>query len=124
MVQATSLPRNEAGIKAVISVLKQLFGDRLQTGVAIREQHGHTTTWIENQMPDAVVFPADTNEVSQIVKSCAEHGVPLIPFGTGTSLEGHVNAPAGGISVDTSKMNQILAVHAEDLDVVVQNAGT
>ncbi|PCJ07852.1 MAG: FAD-binding oxidoreductase [Rhodobacteraceae bacterium] len=120
MVQATSLPRNEAGIKAAIGVLKQLFGDRLQTGEAIREQHGHTTTWIENQMPDAVVFPDDTNEVSQIVKTCAEYGVPIIPFGTGTSLEGHVNAPAGGISVDTSHMNKILVVHAEDLDVVVQ----
>ena len=120
MVHATSLPRNEAGIKAVIGVLKQLFGDRLQTGASIREQHGHTTTWIENQMPDAVVFPADTNEVSQIVKACAEYAVPIIPFGTGTSLEGHVNAPAGGISVDTSQMNKILAVHAEDLDVVVQ----
>lgn len=120
MVQAISLPRNEAGIKAAISVLKQLFGDRLQTSDAIREQHGHTTTWINNQMPDAVVFPADTNEVSQIVKCCAEYGVPIIPFGTGTSLEGHVNAPAGGISVDTTQMNQILAVHAEDLDVVVQ----
>ncbi|MVO18330.1 FAD-binding oxidoreductase [Parasedimentitalea huanghaiensis] len=120
MVQATSLPRNESGIKAAISVLKQLFGDRLQTSDAIREQHGHTTTWINNQMPDAVVFPADTNEVSQIVKCCAEYGVPIIPFGTGTSLEGHVNAPAGGISVDTTQMNQILAVHTEDLDVVVQ----
>ena len=120
MVQATSLPRNEAGIKAAIGVLKQLFGDRLQTGEAIREQHGHTTTWIENQMPDAVVFPVDTNEVSQIVKACAEYAVPIIPFGTGTSLEGHVNAPAGGISVDTSQMNKILEVHAEDLDVVVQ----
>ncbi|WIY26364.1 FAD-binding oxidoreductase [Parasedimentitalea psychrophila] len=120
MAHATALPRNEAGIKAAIGVLKQLFGDRLQTGAAIREQHGHTTTWIENQMPDAVVFPADTTEVSQIVKACAEYGVPIIPFGTGTSLEGHVNAPAGGISVDTSQMNKILAVHAEDLDVVVQ----
>ncbi|OUS38925.1 FAD-binding oxidoreductase [Rhodobacterales bacterium 56_14_T64] len=120
MVQATSLPRNESGIKAAIGVLKQLFGDRLQTGEAIREQHGHTTTWIVNQMPDAVVFPADTNEVSQIVKTCAEYGVPIIPYGTGTSLEGHVNAPAGGISVDTAHMNKILEVHAEDLDVVVQ----
>lgn len=120
MVQATSLPRNESGIKAAIGVLKQLFGDRLQTGEAIREQHGHTTTWIENQMPDAVVFPTDTKEVSQIVKTCAEYAVPIIPYGTGTSLEGHVNAPAGGISVDTSQMNKILAVHAEDLDVVVQ----
>ncbi|MDE4146004.1 MAG: FAD-linked oxidase C-terminal domain-containing protein [Pseudophaeobacter sp. bin_em_oilr2.035] len=120
MVQATSLPRNEPGIKAAIGVLKQTFGDRLQTGQAIREQHGHTTTWIETQAPDAVVFPTSTEEVAAIVKTCAEYGVPVIPFGTGTSLEGHVNAPAGGISVDMARMDKILAVHAEDLDVVVQ----
>jgi D-lactate dehydrogenase (cytochrome) len=120
MVQATSLPRNEPGIKAALGVLKQQFADRLQTGQAIREQHGHTTTWIDNQAPDAVVFPTSTQEVSDIVKVCAQYGVPVIPFGTGTSLEGHVNAPAGGISVDMSRMDKILAVHAEDLDVVVQ----
>ncbi|MCA0872296.1 FAD-binding protein [Seohaeicola saemankumensis] len=120
MVKAAALPRNETGIATVIGILKQQFGDRLQTGQAIREQHGHTTTWIDNQMPDAVVFPHSTQEVSEIVKTCAAHKVPVIGFGTGTSLEGHVNAPAGGISVDLMQMNQILAVHAEDLDVVVQ----
>ncbi|WP_171227796.1 FAD-binding oxidoreductase [Ruegeria sp. HKCCA4008] len=120
MVQATALPRNETGIETVIGVLKQRFGDRLQTGAAIREQHGHTTTWIENQSPDAVVFPHTTQDVSEIVKTCAAHRVPVIPFGTGTSLEGHVNAPAGGISVDLMQMDKVLAVHAEDLDCVVQ----
>ncbi|MFW8637271.1 FAD-binding oxidoreductase [Cribrihabitans pelagius] len=120
MVQATSLPRNEAGIKAAVDILKQQFGERLQTGQAIREQHGHTTTWIVTQAPDAVVFPSSTEEVSAIVKVCAEHGVPVIPFGTGTSLEGHVNAPAGGICIDLMRMDKIIAVHPEDLDVVVQ----
>ena len=120
MVQATTLPRNEAGIAAAIDTLKARFGDQLQTGQAIREQHGHTTTWITNQAPDAVVFPTTAAEVSEIVKTCAEHGVPVIPFGTGTSLEGHVNAPAGGICIDMMKMDKILAVHPEDLDVVVQ----
>jgi D-lactate dehydrogenase (cytochrome) len=120
MVQAIALPRNEAGIEAAIGVLKQQFGEQLQTGQAIREQHGHTTTWITNQAPDAVVFPTSTAEVASIVKTCAQFGVPVIPFGTGTSLEGHVNAPAGGICVDMMRMDQILAVHAEDLDVVVQ----
>ncbi len=120
MVQALDLPRNEDGISTVLGVLKQQFGDRLQTGQAIREQHGHTTTWIKNQSPDAVVFPTSTQEVSEIVKICATHKVPVIPFGTGTSLEGHVNAPAGGISVDVSQMNRILAVHAEDLDCVIE----
>lgn len=120
MVQATALPRNETGIETVVGILKQRFGDRCQTGLSIREQHGHTTTYIQNQMPDAVLFPHSTQEVSDIVKVCAEHKVPVIPFGTGTSLEGHVNAPAGGVSVDFTQMNQILAVHAGDLDCVIQ----
>ncbi len=120
MAHVTTLPRNEAGIETVSGILKQRFGDRFQTGAAIREQHGHTTTWIENQSPDAVVFPHTTDEVSQIVKACAAHKVPVIAFGTGTSLEGHVNAPAGGISVDLTQMNRILAVNASDLDCVVQ----
>ncbi|UWR59951.1 FAD-binding oxidoreductase [Phaeobacter inhibens] len=120
MVQATALPRNETCINAAIDVLKQRFGEQLQTGQAIREQHGHTTTWITNQPPDAVVFPTSTDEVAEIVRTCADYGVPVIPYGTGTSLEGHVNAPAGGICVDMMRMDKILAVHAEDLDVVVQ----
>lgn len=120
MVQATALPRNETGIETVVGILKQRLGDRCQTGAAIREQHGHTTTYIQNQSPDAVVFPHSTEEVAEIVKTCAAHKVPVIPFGTGTSLEGHVNAPAGGISVDLMQMNKILAVHPGDLDCVVQ----
>ena len=120
MVQATALPRNDSGIETVVGILKQRLGDRLQTGDSIREQHGHTTTYIVNQWPDAVVFPSSTEEVAEIVRTCAEHKVPVIPFGTGTSLEGHVNAPAGGISIDVSQMNQILQVNAQDLDCVIQ----
>lgn len=120
MVQVMTLPRNEPGISAVVGILKQQFGERCQTGQSIREQHGHTTTWIDNQAPDAVIFPKETAEVADIVKVCAQHGVPVIPFGVGTSLEGHVNAPAGGVCLDMSEMNQILAVHAEDLDCVIQ----
>ena len=114
------MPRNEQGIATVTGVLKQQFGDRFQTGDAIREQHGHTTTWLENQWPDAVVFAQNKNEISEIVKVCATHKVPVIPFGTGTSLEGHVNAPAGGICVDVMQMNKILAVYPDDLSCVVQ----
>lgn len=120
MAQATDLPRNEEGIATALGVLKQQFGDRFQTGQAVRDQHAHTTTWIRPQAPDAVVFARSTQDVSDIVKVCATHKVPVIPFGTGTSLEGHVNAPAGGISVDLSQMDRILAVHSEDLDCVVQ----
>ena len=120
MVQVKDLPRNEAGINAVIDVLKKRFGDKVHTGHSMREQHGHTTTWLTNQLPDAVIFPQNTAEVSEIMRSCSAHAVPVIAYGTGTSLEGHVNAPAGGICIDMSEMNQILAVHAEDLDCVVQ----
>ncbi|MEM9970838.1 MAG: FAD-linked oxidase C-terminal domain-containing protein [Pseudomonadota bacterium] len=120
MIEAPSLPRNEAGIETAVAVLKQRFGERLQTGAAIREQHGHTTTWIENQPPDAVAFAQSTEDVSEIVKVCATHKVPIIAFGTGTSLEGHVNASAGGITIDVSQMNSVLQVNSEDLDCVVQ----
>lgn len=120
MVQAMDMARNDVGITSVLGLLKQRFGERFQTGDAIREQHGHTTTWIKNQMPDAVVFAQSTQEVSEIVKTCATHKVPVIAFGTGTSLEGQVNAPAGGISVDLSQMDRVLAVNAGDLDCRVQ----
>lgn len=112
--------RNEAGIAAVLGILKQRFGERFQTGQSIREQHGHTTTYIPNQVPDGVVFPESTAEVQEIVRVCADHRVPVIAYGTGTSLEGHVNAPGGGICVDTSRMNRILAVNNDDLDCTVE----
>jgi D-lactate dehydrogenase (cytochrome) len=120
MVKHESLPRNDSGIATAVAILKQQFGGRLQTGDAIRQQHGHTTTWIANQPPDAVVFARSTQEVSTIVSVCAEHGVPVIPYGTGTSLEGHVNAPAGGISIDLMQMDRVLEVNTGDLDCRVQ----
>jgi len=120
MVQANALPRNEEGIAAAVGILKQRFGDRFQTGASIREQHAHTMTYIATQSPDGVAFPETTEEVSDIVKTCAAHKVPVIGFGIGSSLEGHVNAPAGGISIDFSKMDKVVEVHGADLDVVVQ----
>ena len=93
-----AVERNEAGIAAALGILKQRFGERFQTGQAIRDQHAHTTTYIPAQPPDAVVWPETTEEVQEIVRVCAEHRVPVIAFGVGTSLEGHVNAPGGGIS--------------------------
>ncbi|VVT19450.1 FAD-linked oxidase C-terminal domain-containing protein [Hoeflea sp. EC-HK425] len=112
--------RNEEGIQAVIGVLRQRFGEQLQTGEALRAQHAHTTTYIPGQLPDAVVFPGNAEEVKLIVRACADHRVPVIPFGTGTSLEGQVNAPNGGISIDMSRMNKVLEVNAEDLDCTVE----
>src|SRR5215468_3365272 len=105
---------------AVIAVLAARCGNRLVTSQAVREQHGHTTTWIDNQPPDAVVFPQSAEEVQEIVRLCAAHRVPLIGFGQGTSLEGQVNAPRGGICLDFRDMNRVLAVHAEDLDCVIE----
>ena len=84
---ATELMRNEAGIATALGILKQQFGERFQTGASVREQHGHTTTWIENQPPDAVIFAQSTDDVTTVVKVCATHKVPIIAFGTGTSLE-------------------------------------
>src|SRR5476651_673734 len=112
--------RDPAAIAAVIAALAASFGNRLVTSQAVREQHGNTLTWVPNQPPDAVVFPQTTADVQQIVRICSSHGVPVIPFGTGTSLEGHVNAPLGGVSVDFRDMNKVLAVHAEDLDCVIE----
>jgi D-lactate dehydrogenase (cytochrome) len=114
----SSEDRNAAD--AVIAALAPRYGNRLVTAQAVREQHGHTTTWIENQPPDAVVFPQGGEEVQQIVRLCAAHRVPVIAFGTGTSLEGQVNAPRGGICLDFRDMNRVLAVHADDLDCVVE----
>ena len=112
--------RNEEGIAAVLGVLKQRFGERFQTGQSVREQHAHTTTYIPNQPPDGVVWPESTEEVQEVVRACAAHRVPVIAFGTGSSLEGHVNAPGGGISLDTGRMARVVEVNADDLDCTVE----
>jgi D-lactate dehydrogenase (cytochrome) len=109
-----------AAIDSAVAALLARFGNRVVTSDAVREQHGHTTTWLPNQPPDAVVFAASTGDVQDTVRICAQHRVPVIPFGTGTSLEGHVNAPFGGICIDVRDMNKVLAVHAEDLDCVIE----
>src|SRR5882757_8949272 len=112
--------RDPKALKAVVAELAAKFGNRLVTSQAVREQHANTTTWIENQPPDAVVFPQTTPDVQDIVRICAAHRMPVIAFGTGTSLEGHVNAPYGGVSIDFRDMNRVLAVHSQDLDCVIE----
>ncbi|MEM8663864.1 MAG: FAD-binding protein, partial [Pseudomonadota bacterium] len=112
--------RNEDGIATAVPILKQRFGPRCHTGEAMREQHAHTTTWLANEPPDAVIFAHSTDDVVAVVEVCRAHGVPIIPFGVGTSLEGHVNAPAGGITIDFSEMAEVLEVHDEDLTCTVQ----
>jgi D-lactate dehydrogenase (cytochrome) len=121
MIEAwEGLKHDRRAVEAVIAALAAIVGNRLVTSQAVREQHGNTLTWIGNQPPDAVVFPQTTEEVQQIVRLCAAERVPVIGFGTGTSLEGQVNAPHGGICLDFRDMNRVLAVHAEDLDCVIE----
>ena len=121
MARATDVKAQPQGdVATAIAILRQRLGDRLQTGEALRRQHAHTLTWLPNQPPDAVLWPLSTEEVCDIVQVAAAHRVPLIPFGAGTSLEGHVNAPHGGLSLDFSRMDRVLAVNETDLDCVVE----
>jgi D-lactate dehydrogenase (cytochrome) len=121
MAMAETAPRASAEAKtALLAKLATRFGPRFSASQALREQHANTLTWLKREPPDAVVFAETEAEVSEIVRLCAEARVPVIPFGTGTSLEGHVNAPFGGISLDLSRMNRILAVHEADLDCTVE----
>lgn len=105
---------------ALFAELQALLGDRFSTAPAVREQHGHDESYHSTHAPDAVAFARSTEEVSKVVQACARHRTPVIPFGTGTSLEGHVAALYGGVCLDVAQMNGILRVSAEDLDVTVQ----
>ncbi len=99
---------------AAIASLHQLLGDRLSTAAPVREQHGKDASYHPCVPPDAVAFAQSTAEVGEIVKICARYKVPMIPFGSGTGLEGHVVALRGGVCIDISPMNQILQVSAGD----------
>src|SRR5262247_4099449 len=120
LMEDTSARRDPKAVKNVVTALAAKFGNRLVTSQAVREQHANTTTWIANEPPDAVVFAQSTSDVQDIVRICAGERVPVIPFGTGTSLEGHINAPCGGVSIDFRDMNRVLAVNAQDLDCVIE----
>jgi D-lactate dehydrogenase (cytochrome) len=105
----------------VLDDLRVLLGaDRVLTGEDVRAQHGVDESFHPEAAPDAVVYPASTEEAAAIVAVCARHRAPLVPFGAGTSLEGHVQALRGGVTVDMREMNQILRLSVEDLDVTVQ----
>jgi len=104
----------------VVEALGALLGERLSTSAAVREQHGHDESYHATHAPEAVAFAESTEEVAEIVKVCARHRRPVIPFGTGTSLEGQVAALEGGVSIDLSRMNEVLAVSIEDMDCRVQ----
>ena len=105
---------------ALIADLRNVLGDRCTTNPTQIEHHSHGESWHQPGAPDAVVFPTSTDEVSAIVRSASRHHAPVVPFGIGSSLEGHVNAIHGGVSIDLSQMNQVLRISVEDLDCQVE----
>src|SRR5690606_37654219 len=100
--------------------LSTLLGDRFDRTKGERARHGTSETWFSPAPPDAVAWPDSTEEVSRIAAICARHGCPIVPWGAGTSLEGHALATAGGITLDFARMNRVLRVDAGDLRAVVQ----
>jgi D-lactate dehydrogenase (cytochrome) len=103
-----------------IAEFKELLGERLSTSEAVRAQHGKDLTWDPGAPPDAVAFAESTDQVQKLVKIALKYEVPVIAYGAGTSLEGHISAPFGGVSVDLSRMNRVLEVNPEDLDARVE----
>jgi len=118
---ASSVSRLSADRTAIaLNALGELFGDRLSVNPNVIRQHSRGESWHTPVSPDAVAFPLSTEEVSACVKICAESGMPITPFGAGTSLEGHVLPVEGGLSLDLSRMKRIVALHPEDLDITVE----
>ena len=111
---------NKKNIQECISKIKDKFGQQFSDSKSIREQHSHTMTIHESELPDGVLFASNKNDVSDAVKICNNFRCPIIPFGVGSSFEGHVNAPFGGLSIDLNNMNEILNVYQDDLLVTVQ----
>jgi D-lactate dehydrogenase (cytochrome) len=107
-------------VAAVIAAARELLGDRLTTSAAVREQHSRGEDTTTPHLPDAVAFPETAEEVSRLLALCHHHGVPVVAFGAGTSLEGHVTPVRGGISLDLSRMTTVLEVNAEDIDCLVE----
>ncbi|MFO1352199.1 MAG: FAD-binding protein [Gammaproteobacteria bacterium] len=119
---ATAIPiiRRSAPNPTLLGELRALLGERLSTSKAILEQHGRDESYHTPVPPDAVAFAHSTEEVSAIVKLCDRYQTPIIPFGTGTSLEGHVAALRGGVCIDLSHMKDVLRVSTDDMDCTVQ----
>jgi D-lactate dehydrogenase (cytochrome) len=109
-----------ASLDNLVADLRALLSDRVSAASAVRDHHSRGESYHKAYPPDAVVFPESTDEVSAIVKICGRHGAPVVPFGAGTSLEGHVAAVQGGVSIDMTHMNRIVRVSVDDLDVTVE----
>ena len=112
--------QNISAIEAALAELQSFLSDRVSAAGAVREHHSHGEDTHPPALPDLVCFPQSTEEVSRIVKISARHGLPIVPFGAGTSLEGHVQALHGGISIDMRQMNRILRISVDDMDVTVE----
>ena len=104
----------------LIAELRAMLGERLSTASAVRDQHGKDESYHAPQAPDAVAFPESTDEVAAIVRACAARRTPVIPYGAGTSLEGGVTAPLGGVCIDTGRMNRIVRISTDDMDATVE----
>src|SRR6476620_10482521 len=105
---------------AFVSDLRAVVGDRATTNATQLDHHSHGESWHDHAPPDVVVFPSNTDDVSALMTIAARHHAPVIPFGIGSSLEGHVNAFSGGMTIDFSRMNRVLQVNADDLDATVE----
>ena len=105
---------------ALIDELRARFDNRLSTAASVREQHGRDESYHQAMPPDAVVFAQSTEDVRDIVLICRKHNTPIIPFGSGTSLEGQVAALKGGVCINLSQMNRIVSVNPQDLDCTVE----
>src|SRR3569623_3246691 len=106
--------------ESLLTALRSMVGERLSVAQAMRDHHGRDESSYDPMPPDAVVFAHSTEEVAAAVKLCGSHDVPLIAYGAGTSLEGHEQALQGGITIDLSQMNKVMAIHPEDLTATVQ----
>ena len=107
-------------VAAVLDAARAFLGDRLSTNAALREQHSHGEDTQPPVMPEAVAFIESGEEAAKLLGLCHAHGVPVVPFGAGTSLEGHVTPVRGGISIDLSRMTRVLEVNAPDMDCRIQ----
>ena len=105
---------------SALEELRALLGDRVSVSRGVREHHGRDESYYPYAAPEAVAYPHSTEEVRDVVNVCRRHRLPIIPYGVGTSVEGHVLAYSGGVSIDLSQMNKVVAVHVEDMDVTVQ----
>ena len=116
----TQTAHSYGAVEVVIDELAPRFGQRLSVAAAVRERFGKDESFHPSMPPDAVITVHSTEEVSDVVSVCARYKVPVIPYGTGTALEGQVAALNGGICINLQEMNNVLEVHVEELDVVVQ----